>query len=53
MPLNPLASIYAAVTRRTFDDKNPVRWVPQVKTSVECRKIIPLINAHAGFKKTS
>lgn len=34
-PLNPLISIYAAVTRRTLDDKNPDGWVPEQKISVE------------------
>ena len=27
--------IYAAVTRRTLDDKNPGGWVPEQKISVE------------------
>lgn len=34
-PPSPLAGIYAAVTRRTIDDKNPDGWVPQQKISVE------------------
>ena len=34
-PLNPMISIYAAVTRRTLDDKNPDGWVPEQKISVE------------------
>ena len=34
-PLNPLLSIYAAVTRRTLDGKNPKGWVPEQKISVE------------------
>ena len=34
-PLNPLLSIYAAVTRRTLDGKNPNGWVPEQKISVE------------------
>ena len=33
-PMNPLAGIYAAVTRRTLDGKNPDGWVPQQKISV-------------------
>jgi predicted amidohydrolase YtcJ len=33
-PINPLAGIYAAVTRRTLDGKNPNGWVPQQKISV-------------------
>jgi predicted amidohydrolase YtcJ len=34
-PLNPLFTIYAAVTRRTLDGKNPGGWVPEQKISVE------------------
>ena len=34
-PLNPLTGIYAAVTRRTIDGKNPEGWVPQEKITVE------------------
>jgi len=34
-PLDPLLSIYAAVTRRTLDGKNPNGWVPSQKISVE------------------
>lgn len=34
-PLNPMFGIYAAVTRRTLDDKNPNGWVPEQKISVE------------------
>ena len=34
-PLNPMTSIYAAVTRRTLDAKHPGGWVPEQKISVE------------------
>lgn len=34
-PLNPLLTVYAAVTRRTIDGKNPKGWVPEQKISVE------------------
>ncbi len=34
-PLNPLWGVYAAVTRRTLDDKNPGGWIPEQKISVE------------------
>src|SRR5689334_5624147 len=34
-PLNPLLTIYAAVTRRTIDGKNPNGWVPEQKISLE------------------
>ena len=35
-PVNPLYGIYAAVTRRTVDGKNPNGWLPEQKISVEC-----------------
>lgn len=34
-PATPLEGIYAAVTRRTLDDKNPDGWVPAQKITVE------------------
>jgi hypothetical protein len=34
-PLDPMLSVYAAVTRRTLDGKNPNGWVPAQKISVE------------------
>ena len=34
-PLNPILGVYAAVTRRTLDDKNPNGWLPEQKISVE------------------
>jgi predicted amidohydrolase YtcJ len=34
-PLNPLLTVYAAVTRRTIDGKNPKGWIPEQKISVE------------------
>jgi len=34
-PLDPLLGIYAAVTRRTADGKNPGGWIPGQKVSVE------------------
>ena len=33
-PLNPMETIYAAVTRATLDGKNPGGWVPEEKISV-------------------
>jgi predicted amidohydrolase YtcJ len=34
-PLNPLLTIYAAVTRATLDGKNPKGWFPEQKLTVE------------------
>jgi predicted amidohydrolase YtcJ len=34
-PPTPLEGIYAAVTRRTLDDRHPNGWVPEQKISVE------------------
>jgi len=34
-PLNPLTGIYAAVTRRTLDNRNPDGWIPEEKVSLE------------------
>jgi hypothetical protein len=34
-PLDPLAGIYAAATRRTLDGANPDGWVPEQKITVE------------------
>jgi predicted amidohydrolase YtcJ len=33
-PMDPIMGIYAAVTRRTLDDRNPGGWVPEQKISV-------------------
>jgi len=51
-PLDPIAGIYAAVTRRTLDDKNPDGWYPQEKISVEdALKCYTVNNAYAGFQE--
>jgi predicted amidohydrolase YtcJ len=34
-PPTPIEGIYAAVTRRTLDDRNPGGWVPEQKITVE------------------
>ena len=34
-PPTPIEGIYAAVTRRTLDDKNPGGWVPEQRISVD------------------
>ena len=34
-PLDPMQTLYAAVTRRTLDGKNPNGWIPAEKITVE------------------
>lgn len=34
-PMDPILGIYAAVTRRTLDEKNPKGWIPDQKIAVE------------------
>jgi len=49
-PLNPLLGIYAAVTRRTTDGKNPNGWFPEQKISVEdAVRAYTINNAYAAF----
>lgn len=51
-PLKPLEGIYAAVTRRTLDDKNPGGWYPDQKLSVEQALLCYTVNnAYAGFQE--
>lgn len=51
-PPTPLEGIYAAVTRRTLDDKNPGGWVPEQKISVEqALKAYTLNAAYASFEE--
>lgn len=51
-PLDPIAGIYAAVTRRTLDDKNPNGWFPDQKISVEqALRCYTVNNAWAGFQE--
>ena len=51
-PLEPLLGIYAAVTRRTLDGKNPQGWVPQQKISVEeALRCYTLHNAYGAFEE--
>ncbi len=53
-PLNPLLGIYAAVTRRTLDDKNPNGWIPEQKISVEdAIKCYTINNAYAAFEENT
>jgi predicted amidohydrolase YtcJ len=50
-PLDPMLSIYAAVTRRTLDGKNPQGWVPEQKISVEeAVRAYTLGSAYAEFQ---
>ncbi len=52
-PLNPIWGIYAAVTRRTLDDKNPAGWIPEQKISVEeTVKAFTWGSAYAEFQDT-
>ncbi len=49
-PPRPLEGIYAAVTRRTLDDKHPNGWVPAQKISVgEALRAYTYGGAYAGF----
>jgi hypothetical protein len=51
-PPIPLEGIYAAVTRRTLDDKNPEGWVPEQKISVEdALKAYTINGAYASFEE--
>ena len=49
-PLIPVMGIYAAVTRRTLDDKNPRGWYPGERITVEqALRCYTTNNAYAGF----
>ena len=51
-PLNPMLTIYAAVTRRTIDGKNSNGWVPEQKISVEeSVRAYTLGSAYAEFQE--
>jgi len=51
-PLNPLPGIYAAVTRRTTDGKNPDGWFPEQKISVaDAVRAYTINNAYAAFEE--
>ena len=50
-PLNPLMGVYAAVTRRTLDDKNPNGWIPEQKITVaETVRAFTWGSAYAEFQ---
>ena len=51
-PLNPIVGIYAAVTRRTIDGKNPSGWIPEQKITVEeALRCYTANNAYAMFRE--
>ncbi len=51
-PLNPLLTIYAAVTRATLDGKNPDGWIPEQKLKVsEAVEAYTLGSAYAEFQE--
>ncbi len=51
-PADPIAGIYAAVTRRTLDDRNPDGWVPEQKITVEqALRGYTYEGAHASFEE--
>ena len=50
-PLNPMLTLYAAVTRRTLDDKNPNGWLPEQKlTLAEAIEAYTMGSAYAEFQ---
>ena len=52
-PPTPLEGIYAAVTRRTLDDRNPAGWVPEQKITVEqALRAYTIDAAYASFEDT-
>ena len=51
-PLDPMLGVYAAVTRRTLDNKNPGGWVPEQKITVgEALRAYTYGNAWATFNE--
>lgn len=52
-PMNPLWSIYGAVTRRTLDGLNPDGWIPEEKISVaEAIECYTINCAYATYEET-
>ena len=52
-PPSPLEGVYAAVTRRTLDERNPQGWVPEQKISVEeALRAYTATAAFASFDET-
>jgi predicted amidohydrolase YtcJ len=51
-PLNPMLSVYAAVTRRTLDGQRPAGWIPEQKISVaEAVRAYTVGSAYAEFQE--
>ncbi len=51
-PLNPMKTLYAAVTRATLDGKNPNGWVPEQKIKLsEAVEAYPMGSAYAEFQE--
>jgi len=51
-PLDPMLGVFAAVTRRTLDDRNPGGWVPEQKITVgEALRAYTSGNAWATFNE--
>lgn len=51
-PLDVVAGLYAAVTRRTLDGKNPQGWIPEQKLSLEeALRSYTIRNAYAAFEE--
>jgi predicted amidohydrolase YtcJ len=53
-PLNPLFSVYAAVTRATLDGKNPNGWFPEQKLTLqEALEAYTMGSAYAEFQENA
>jgi predicted amidohydrolase YtcJ len=51
-PLNPILTVYAAVTRATLDGKNPNGWFPEQKlTAAEAIEAYTMGSAYAEFQE--
>ncbi len=51
-PLDPMQTIYAAVTRETLDGKNPDGWIPEQKLKVdEAVRAYTMGSAYAEFQE--
>lgn len=52
-PLDPMPSLYAAVTRRTLDGKNPEGWIPEQKITIEeAVRAYTVGSAYAEFQES-